>query len=326
MATLNDWLEGARIRTLPAAIAPVIAGAGIAFGEGKFSVPRTLLACAVALLLQIGVNFANDYSDGIRGTDEFRSGPPRLTGGAKTAPKTVFGAALICFALAALFGLALVSLTGAWWLLIVGACAIIAAWFYTGGKHPYGYIGLGEVFVMIFFGYVATVGTVYTQTLTMPYLAWIAATGIGLIACALLMINNIRDIPTDRLSGKQTLAVRLGEKYARFTYFLLLLIPFLLLAIGFYAEYPIMLSAFILIPWARFISTPVLHGAKGKELIPVLRQTGFYEIGYALLIAGGIVVSKFTEYTSTIGWSIMLLGLFVWIVFEITAFAKHQRR
>lgn len=326
MAALHDWIEGARVRTLPAAIAPVIAGAGIAFSEGKFSFVRTLLACAVALSLQVGVNFANDYSDGIRGTDEFRSGPPRLTGGGKASPKLVLAAAAICFALAGIFGFVLVALSGAWWLLIVGVGAIVAAWFYTGGKHPYGYLGLGEVFVLIFFGYVATVGTVYTQTLTMPYLAWIAATGIGLIACALLMVNNIRDIPTDRLSGKQTLAVRLGEKRSRWTYFLLLLIPFLLLTIGFYAKYPIMLSGFALILWARIISAPVLRGAKGKDLIAALRQTGFYEIGYALIITIGILASEFVGYGALIGWSIAVISLISWAAFEFNTFTKRGRK
>ena len=272
------------------------------------------------------MNFANDYSDGIRGTDEFRSGPPRLTGGGKANPKLVLAAAAICFALAGIFGFVLVALSGAWWLLAVGAGAIVAGWFYTGGKHPYGYLGLGEVFVLIFFGYVATVGTVYTQTLTMPYLAWIAATGIGLIACALLMINNIRDIPTDRLSGKRTLAVRLGEKRSRWAYFLLLLIPFLLLTIGFYAEYPIMLCGFALLPWARIISAPVLRGAKGKDLIAALRQTGFYEIGYALIITIGILVSEFIGHGALIGWSITAISLISWATFEFSTFTKRNRK
>lgn len=317
MTSLNDWLEGARIRTLPAAISPVIAGAGIAFAEGAFSFLRTLLAALVALLLQIGVNFANDYSDGVRGTDEYRSGPPRLTGGGKANPKTVLIAALIAFALACIFGLILIAIAGTWWLLFIGLAAVIAAWFYTGGKHPYGYAGFGELFVLIFFGYVATVGTVYTQSLTAPAISWIAGTGIGMIACALLMVNNIRDIPTDRLAGKHTLAVRLGSKNARISYLLLLLFPCLLLIIGFYPQYPIMLSAIILLPWISIISRPVMQGAIGKKLIVTLKQTGFYEISYALLITLGIVIQELFGFGNIIGISIALFGLIIWSILAI---------
>lgn len=281
------------MRTLPASVAPVLAGAGIAAWAGTGSLPRTLLAASVALLFQIGVNFSNDYSDGIRGTDDVRTGPPRLTGGGKAAPRTVKIAALACFGLGCLAGLVLVALSGAWWLIIAGAVAVLAAWYYTGGKHPYGYMGLGELFVFVFFGLMATAGTTYTQGLSVPWQAWVASTTIGLIACALLMVNNIRDIPTDVLAGKHTLAVRLGDKAARATYDAMILVPFALL--GSYAS--------TLLPWSYAFFLPAfciaiqcvmrIHGLgafdrhEGRALIPVLRDTGFLELtfGAALLLS-----------------------------------------
>ncbi|WP_353066141.1 1,4-dihydroxy-2-naphthoate octaprenyltransferase [Arcanobacterium hippocoleae] len=217
------------------------------------------------------------------------------------------------------------ALSGAWWLLAVGAAAIIAAWYYTGGKYPYGYHGLGELFVLIFFGYVATVGTVYTQSLTMPDLAWIAGSGIGMIACALLMINNIRDIPTDKIANKRTLAVRLGEKRARIAYLLLLLIPILFLTIGFAGHYPIMMCALILVPWATEIAKPVMRGATGAALIPALKQTGLYEIGYAVLITGGIIIGEITGIGALIGIAIALMVLIFWLAFEFTSRSKIMR-
>ncbi|WP_124055298.1 1,4-dihydroxy-2-naphthoate polyprenyltransferase [Arcanobacterium ihumii] len=291
MASYSDWLEGARIRTLPAAVAPVIAGAGVAVTEGAFSWTRTLLAALVALFLQIGVNFSNDYSDGVRGTDEHRSGPPRLTGGGKATPSTVLAVAFGFFFAAAVAGLALVALCGQWWLLICGVVAILAAWFYTGGKNPYGYLGLGEIFVLVFFGYMATVGTVYTQSGTAPLLAWVIATAIGLIACALLMINNIRDIPTDLQSGKRTLAVRLGDRVARLSFVAMLVVPPVITAfIGFFT-YPLLITTLLLLVVVPVMSRPVLVGARGRALIVVLRNTGFYELAYAVLITLLLVLS-----------------------------------
>ncbi|MFT0847433.1 1,4-dihydroxy-2-naphthoate polyprenyltransferase [Actinomycetaceae bacterium L2_0104] len=287
MANVKDWIEGARLRTLPAAIAPVLAGTGIAIWMGEGSYVRAGLAAAIALLFQIGVNFSNDYSDGIRGTDDVRTGPPRLTGGGKASPRTVKLAAFGCFGLGCLAGLVLVALSGTWWLIAVGALAVVAAWFYTGGKRPYGYMGMGEIFVFIFFGLMATAGTTYTQALQVPWQAWLAACSIGFLACALLMVNNIRDIPTDSLSGKNTQAVRLGDEQARLVYDSLIIVPFI--------------SALLYVPslkWTIIFLLPALalamfniariHGlgnrspAQGRELIPVLRDTGFLELAYGL--------------------------------------------
>lgn len=284
MATLNDWLEGARVRTLPAAVSPVLVGSGIAMMEGGFSWVRALIAGAVALLLQIGVNFANDYSDGVRGTDEFRTGPPRLTGGGKTSPTVVKRAAFASFAFAGLAGFVLVAMSGQWWLIAVGIAAIVAAWFYTGGKNPYGYMGLGEVFVMIFFGYVATVGTTYTQSGTAPWQAWVGGTGVGLIACALLMVNNIRDIPTDSVTGKHTLAVRLGDRRARISYEFMLAGAVLSgVAIGF-THWPVALAMIPVAGLAVVLARRVMSGLEGRNLIPVLRDTGLLELLYGAVI------------------------------------------
>lgn len=283
MATVNDWLEGARVRTLPAAVSPVLIGTGVAAAEGGFSLPRAALAGAVALLLQIGVNFANDYSDGIRGTDEYRTGPPRLTGGEKVSPRVVKAAAFTFFGLACLAGLVLVALSGQYWLIAVGAAAVLAAWFYTGGKHPYGYMGLGEIFVMVFFGYVATIGTTYTQSGTAPWQVWVAATGTGLIACALLMVNNLRDIPTDSVSGKRTLAVRLGDRGARIAY-VAMLIGALVCAAAVVRPAFLPVVVGLLAIAIALLSAHVLKGAKGRELIVSLRWTGILQLCYGLLL------------------------------------------
>lgn len=293
MASTNDWLEGARVRTLPASLAPVILATGITLGEGSFSWVRTLLAALVALFLQIGVNFANDYSDGIRGTDAERTGPTRLTGSGLVAPRTVKFTAFSFFAMAAVAGLALVAISGHWWLIAVGAAAIVAAWFYTGGTHPYGYAGWGEVFVMVFFGWVATVGTVYTQSNVAYWYTWVAGTGIGFIACALLMVNNLRDIPTDAASGKKTLAVRLGDSAARWA-FILLLLGALLAAAALVSVGGLYLSACLIVLLIGYIIVikPVQLGAQGAELIPVLRNTGLFELAYAVLIAVSIALAQ----------------------------------
>lgn len=233
-ATTADWIAGARLRTLPLAVAPVLIGVGAAKvieGAGIWHPVRSLLCLAVAVLLQIGVNYANDYSDGIRGTDEFRVGPGRLTGSGKAAPKKVLAVALTFFGLAAVAGLILVLLTQYWWVLIVGAAAIAAAWFYTGGKRPYGYYGLGEVFVFVFFGLVATAGTTYMLAGSVNQEAWFGGVIAGLIACAVLMVNNIRDIGPDKQARKRTLAVLLGNMASRIVFCVFLLVPFGILAV-----------------------------------------------------------------------------------------------
>ena len=283
MATVADWLEGARLRTLPASVAPVVLGTGAAAQIGGAHLGRALLAAVVALALQVGVNFANDYSDGVRGTDDVRTGPPRLTGGGKTPARTVKLAAFGCFGLAAVAGLALVAWAGVWWFLVVGAAAVVSAWYYTGGKNPYGYLGLGEVFVFVFFGLVATAGTTYTQALAVPWTAWAGACGVGLIACALLMVNNIRDIPTDAVAGKRTLAVRLGDRAARRAYLGLLAVP---LALGLLCALvsPLAFGVLVLVPWVVALSRPVLAGARGRDLIRVLAGTGRLELAYGVLL------------------------------------------
>ena len=217
MASVSDWIEGARLRTLPAAAAPVIVGSAAAHYLGGFSAVRAALALLVALALQVGVNYANDYSDGIRGTDYNRKGPARLPGGGLAKPKTVLAAALGSFAVAGVAGLALVAVSGTWWLIAAGAAAVMAAWFYTGGKHPYAYMGIGlsELMVFVFFGLLACVGTTWTQVQSAPWWLWMSASALGLLSVALLMANNIRDIPTDRESGKMTAAVRLGDRPSR---------------------------------------------------------------------------------------------------------------
>lgn len=292
MATVANWVEGARPRTLLVSIAPVIVGAGGAFALGRGSLARTALAGIVALLLQVGANYANDYSDGVRGTDDVRSGPVRLTAGGLAAPKAVKRAAFICFAIALIAGVWLVALAGTWWLLAVGATMPVAAWFYTGGNNPYGYVGLGEVFVFIFFGLIATAGTTYTQALAVPWQVWLAAIALGIAACAVLMVANIRDIPTDTPAGKRTLAVRLGERASRLTFAAMFAVTLLIGLVvtmwplaGSVSRPVIYLAGLGLAGWAAVIATPVLTGAKGKDLIGSLKHTGMFELAFAIVLA-----------------------------------------
>lgn len=290
MATAAEWIEGARLRTLPAAIAPVFAGTAVAAVSGGARWERALLAMIVALALQVGVNFANDYSDGIRGTDADRVGPMRLVGSKAASPRSVKLAAFGCFGLAAVAGLVLVGLTQAWWLLAVGAAAILAAWFYTGGRHPYGYVGLGEVFVFVFFGLVATVGTTFVQVLAAPEASWWAAMAMGALSCAILVANNLRDREGDLESGKRTLAVRLGDRRTRwFFVFLLLLAVFCNVQVGLTAT-----------PWALLGLASVLlmvgpirlmvQGAVGRPLISVLKLTGLAELAMSVgMLVGALI-------------------------------------
>ena len=207
-----SWISGARLRTLPLAIAPVAIGAGAARVADHFSWLLTALCVVVAICLQIGVNYANDYSDGVRGTDAHRVGPGRLTGSGSAKPRTVLTVALSFFAVAIAAGLAITIITQIWWLPAAGVVCVAAAWFYTGGKRPYGYAGLGELAVFVFFGLVATAGTMFVQAGTVSDEAWLGGAGIGFIACAVLVINNARDIETDRRSGKRTLATLMGRR------------------------------------------------------------------------------------------------------------------
>ncbi len=291
MATAGQWIEGARLRTLPMAIAPVIIGTAAAYDMGAFRPLNALLAALVALLLQIGVNYANDYSDGIRGTDAVRVGPLRLVGSGAATPTRVKMAAFAAFGLAMLAGLALVILSQTWWLLLIGAGCVLAAWGYTGGNNPYGYLGLGDLFVFVFFGLVATLGTTYTQAGELSPAAVVGAIGTGLIAVALLMANNVRDIPTDAQVGKRTLAVRLGDRNARRSYVVMLAVA-LLLVLVIAPQKPWILLVLLLIPACLMPSWLMLKGKKRKSLIPVLKQTGLINLGYSILFAAGLVLSK----------------------------------
>nr|WP_235021871.1 MULTISPECIES: 1,4-dihydroxy-2-naphthoate polyprenyltransferase [unclassified Rathayibacter] len=284
----REWIGGARLRTLPLAIAPVLIGTGATqvTDEGWHWV-RALLCLAVALALQIGVNYANDYSDGVRGTDKNRVGPSRLTGSGAAKPKTVLTVALVFFGLAGLAGLALTILSGYWWLLIVGAAAIAAGWFYTGGRRPYGYLGLGEVFVFVFFGLVATVGTTFVQIGRTNQESWLGAVAAGLFACAVLMVNNIRDIPTDRLSGKRTLAVLTGPTVSRAIYSAFVLVPFAI-AVVLALFYPLAwLTLFVLLAILPAILI-TLTARTAKELILALQLTSLGGLAYAAILGAAL--------------------------------------
>ena len=296
MASAKDWLEGARLRTLPAAAAPVLVGGGAAFNLGAFSIGKSLLALGVALALQIGVNLANDYSDGIRGTDQDRVGPTRLTASGLVPARQVLAFALFTFGVAGVLGLALIAWSGHWWMVAVGLASVGAAWFYTGGSRPYGYMGVGlsELFVFVFFGLVATVGTTYVQATNLPWWVWCAASGIGLISVALLMVNNIRDIPTDSQVGKNTLAVRLGDGASRVAYMVMIVGGLLLGAValaGAGSTYWWLFAAALLLAGLPGAVT-IAKGAKGLALLGSLRNTGLYALAYGVLVGAGLALSS----------------------------------
>ena len=285
-----DWVAGARPRTLPAAISPVLAGTAVAGYDDGAVGRKALLALVVRLALQVGVNYANDYSDGIRGTDAERVGPMRLVGSGRATPAAVKRAAFIAFGVAAAAGLVLAATT-AWWLVAVGIVCVAAAWFYTGGSNPYGYLGLGEVMVFVFFGLVAVTGTAYVQTETWRLPALYAAVGIGAIACAILVANNLRDIPSDRVSGKLTLAVRLGDDRTRGFYVLLLgLAAVALVGVALTTSWWALLALAYAVPAARGARV-VLGRAMGPGLIPVLQSTGVAELLYGLGLLVGLAVA-----------------------------------
>ncbi|GGE74299.1 1,4-dihydroxy-2-naphthoate polyprenyltransferase [Nesterenkonia cremea] len=329
MATLKEWTAGARLRTLPMAVAPVLIGAAAVFGQPRpytfgwleshddapeqiftgtvaLHIVVALLALIVSLALQVGVNYANDYSDGVRGTDDERVGPMRLTGSGAAEPHQVRAAAFGSFGVAGLAGLIIVVLTGQWWLLGAGVICVLAAWWYTGGSKPYGYLGLGEIMVFIFFGLVATLGTSYamvevaeTRGVSMEFPlagALIGAVSHGLIASALLMANNVRDIPTDRESGKMTLAVRLGQGRARSSYALMVVIavtlPLALMLQGPQSLWFLLVVAswpLCIRPIGIMVRRP--QPARGPELIPVLQQTGTIGLAFAATYSAALLLS-----------------------------------
>jgi len=289
MATPAQWLEGARPRTLPAAVSPVLAGTGVAAYLDQAVWWKALLALMVALALQVGVNYANDYSDGIRGTDEDRVGPLRLVGAGVASAHSVMLAAFASFGAAAALGLVLAATTS-WWLVAVGLVCIVAAWFYTGGNKPYGYHGLGEVMVFVFFGLVAVMGTTYVQTESLHVASLDAAIGIGALACAILVANNLRDIPTDREVGKRTLAVVLGDEQTRYLYVFLIGVSVIALLGLALATSVLALFGLVFAVAAVPAVRVVLSGTTGSGLIPVLQKTSVAELLYSVGTFVGLLV------------------------------------
>jgi 1,4-dihydroxy-2-naphthoate octaprenyltransferase len=289
MPTPAQWLAGARPRTLPAALAPVLVGSGVAAALGGFRPLPAALALVVALALQVAVNYANDYSDGTRGTDADRVGPMRLVGSGTAAPRQVLLAAGLAFGVAAVAGLALAALSS-WWLVAVGAVCILAAWTYTGGPLPYGYRALGEVFVFVFFGLVAVVGTTFAQTGTLPGLAFAAAVPIGLLIVALLVVNNLRDIAGDAVAGKRTLAVLAGDRATRLGFVALFAVAFAAV-VGIGLRRPEVLVALLALPLAVPPSRTVLAGGRGPALVTALQGTGRLTLVTGVLLAAGLALS-----------------------------------
>ena len=290
MTSARDWLAGARPRTLPAAVAPVAAGTGSAVGLDGFVPAHAALALVVALALQVAVNYANDYSDGVRGTDTDRVGPMRLVGSGRARPRAVLLATGCAFAVAGVAGVALVASSERWELLGVGVLAVLAAWFYTGGPRPYGYAGLGEVMVFVFFGLVAVLGTTSTQAGRVDVGTVAAAVGVGALACALLVVNNLRDIPTDTAAGKRTLAVRLGDARTRRLFLALLLAPVATTLVAALST-PWALLGLLALPLGLGAARPVGAGNSGAGLVPALGATGRYGLAYGLLLGVGLALA-----------------------------------
>lgn len=291
MTSVRSWIAGARPRTLVAAVVPIAVGGASASRDGDQDVSVAMLGLAliVSLALQVGVNFANDYSDGVRGTDDQRVGPMRLIASGLATPSAVKRAAFGCFGLAALAGLVIAANTS-WWLIAVGAASIAAAWFYTGGPRPYGYAGFGELFVFVFFGLVATVGTAFAATSSFDAWTLLPGAAVGILATQLLVINNLRDIPTDRPSGKNTLAVRLGDTATRRFYVLLNGVFMALVVLcGITEPWALLALLSVVVAWKP--NRDVLRGAAGRDLVPVLGGTARFQLAAGSLLAVGIALS-----------------------------------
>jgi 1,4-dihydroxy-2-naphthoate octaprenyltransferase len=289
MASLAEWVEGARPRTLPNAIAPVLVGSGVAIALAGFVWWQALLALVVSLALIVGVNYANDYSDGIRGTDTDRVGPLRLVGSGLVRPTVVKAAAFGCFGMAGAAGAALIATSGHWWLFAVGAACLAGAWFYTGGSKPYGYSGFGEPAVFLFFGLIGVLGTAYVQADLVGWRALLSAVGVGAFSAAVLVANNLRDVHTDPAAGKMTLAARLGDERTRALYQGLVILPpvlSILIAIGVSTPALGVLAGVLLIRPVRVVRS----GADGLALIPVLRDTAIGMLTWSLLSAIGLAL------------------------------------
>lgn len=286
MATIAEWIEGARPKTLPNAIAPVLVGTGAAASIEGFSWWRALLALVVSIALIIGVNFANDYSDGVRGTDDQRVGPLRLVGSGLASPQSVRNAAIGALSVAGVAGVAL-SLASAWWLILVGLVSMLGAWFYTGGKNPYGYRGYGEIAVFVFFGLVAVLGTQFTQAGRVEWAGVVGAIAVGCFSSAVLVTNNLRDITTDSETGKITLAVRLGDARTRLLFLALLAIPFVM-TLALVARTPWALFGLLALPLAARAYAPIRAGGLRMTLVLALRDTGLAMLVWS--VASGLAL------------------------------------
>ena len=291
-ATARDWIAGARIRTLPLGIAPVAVGTATAYilgDNGEFHWRRALLCLIVAVAIQIAVNYANDYSDGVRGTDKHRVGPSRLTGSGAAKPRTVLTVALVFFGIAAVAGLVLAIGTGYYWLIAVGAVCIVAAWFYTGGKRPYGYNALGEVFVFVFFGLVATAGTTFVQAGTVSAESWAGGVALGFFACAVLIVNNLRDIEQDRVAGKRTLTVLIGARASRILFGIFMVLPFVIL-VGFTLLYFNTAYAYLALMLAGPAIVITATAKTAPEFILALKLASLSSLVYGIVLALAIAL------------------------------------
>jgi 1,4-dihydroxy-2-naphthoate octaprenyltransferase len=290
MATVAQWVSGTRPRTLPNSIAPVLVGAGAAHHIDGFNLTWSLLALAVAVALQVGVNYANDYSDGIRGTDANRVGPFRLVGSGAANPKSVRTAAFAALGVASVTGLVLIVLSGRYWMVAFGAVCVAAAWFYTGGRKPYGYSGFGEVAVFLFFGPAAVLGTLYVQTGEITGIGIGGAIAMGAFSTGVMIANSLRDIPTDVQAGKRTLATTLGDKDSRRLYVALIAIPFLITPVlG--LRVPLALIGLLALPLAILGARQVVMGRKGHDLIPVLRDTGLAMLVWGIAVPAALFLA-----------------------------------